>query len=157
MTFQALPGLYKVQKQQIPQRRFGRVQLLTSFFTASHAGNFKFFPHHNESDFDPNTYLVLGGSLKDVELEGKRVQGIKLFILSPFLDSNQSGYSGHALLEPFLSQSNWAGLQDLPGYYNLTFKDIRGAGGQSISRVVDKQFIRGFDLKSCLLKEPKAG
>lgn len=148
-SFETLPALYSVEQRLLPRRGFGgRNQTTASLYSATLKQPYSFFSSENSAQFDSSLYLVLGGSYKNAELDGRPIRGIKLFVLSPFFEAD-NGLTGHALLEPFLQQTNWTGFPELPGYYHLEFRDIRGQGGQAISQLFGKEFYEKFDLESC--------
>ena len=142
--FQALPAFYKIDQTLVSVRRYGRTSMIPKFLNAEVHQQINFFPKNDGS------YLVLGGSFKNTEIEGNQVRGIKLFVLSPYFSEETHGLYGFSLLEPFIPRKNnsWGNLNQIPGYYNLEFKEVRGSGGSAVIKVTDFNFVSPFDSSS---------
>jgi hypothetical protein len=136
--FPSLPGLYSCSQRLLSRRSYGKVSMVSSFLSCEFKEPLNFI-NDNES------FLILGGSYKSANLDGKDIKGIKLFVLSPYLSDDPYDLNGASLLEPFIPQTNWLGFTEIPGYYSLEFKDVRGAGGSAITKIVDKNFIKPLD------------
>ena len=141
--FQTLPASYKIQQTLISIRRYGRTSTVPKFLSSELQQQINFFPKNDDS------YLVLGGSSKNTEIEGNKIKGLKLFVLSPHFSDETHGLYGLSILEPFIStQDGWRNFNQVPGYYNLDFTQVRGSGGSAVTKITDFNFVAPFDLSS---------
>ena len=156
-SFQELPAIYLMQEKIKSRRRFGKKVMSRSFFASEFKNSINFFGSSDSKDFDPNVFLCLGASYKSFEIEDRQIKGLKLFAISPFFD-NDDGFLGHPIIEPFLPVQKpslkWKDLHNLPAYYRLEFRDVRGRGGEAIPKVDSINYVKPLDLKSCVV--PKA-
>lgn len=94
-----------------------------------------------------SNHIVTGvRSFNFVNDDGEKVQGVTVYYLDSFNEDSEYG-KGHTSLNLTMIGDHMAKFPELPGVYDLNFRQARDQKGRPVLRLQGVEFVRPHDLE----------
>lgn len=102
-------------------------------------------------------YLVLHVRPYDFEDDGRRIQGSSVTYLDPSTPLTATGERGHPPLSLSVDTGVDRQMQEVPGFYDLSFTQRRGKNGRPQLVLAGARLVAGVDLTDAPSENQRGG